>query len=78
MAEPNQTAHLQTAPLQTGGRKANAAQPLDDIQTKDGAQDRGGPERYPSAGKDDAVTGPGSANPEPPQGAGDGGPAGKR
>ena len=59
-------------PMQTDGRKANAAQPLD------AAKDQGGPERYPSAGKDDAVTGPGQANPQPPQGAGDGdlGPAG--
>ena len=59
--------------IQTAGRKANAAQPLN------AAADNGGPERYPPVRQDDAVQTPeeaktfGSAsnNPEPPQGAGD-------
>jgi len=65
--------------VQTSGREANAAQPLN------AAGENAGPERYPSAGRDDSVertgrnapaTGEGRAfappqNPEPPQGAGD-------
>lgn len=35
--------------LQTPGREANAAQPMD------AAKDRGGPERYPSVRQDDAI-----------------------
>jgi hypothetical protein len=60
--------------IQTEGRKANAAQPLND------APDHGGAERYPAVNKDDSISAdePRSfeppANPEPPQGAGDGGP----
>ena len=50
--------------LQTDGRKANAALPLD------AAKDNAGAERYPSVGRDDAVTA--SGNPKPRQGAGDG------
>lgn len=37
--------------LQTPGRKANAAQPLD------AAKDQGGVERYPAVRRDDGVTG---------------------
>jgi hypothetical protein len=59
--------------IQTGGREANAAQPLN---ASDNEQ---GPERYPPVRQDDAVeTGEtarsfdtGSNNPEPRQGAGD-------
>lgn len=67
--------------IQSEGRKDNAAQPLN------AAEPNAGAERYPSAGKDDGVEPPagerrsfdGAANPRPPQGAGDGGPAaGKR
>ncbi len=50
--------------LQTDGRKANAAQPLNV------GKDNAGAERYPAVGKDDAVTATG--NPQPRQGAGDG------
>lgn len=61
--------------VQTPGRKANAAEPLE------ASGNTGGAERYPSVRKDDAAGAedrssagkPG--NPEPPQGAGDGGPA---
>lgn len=35
--------------IQTGGREANAAQPLN------AAPDRGGPERYPAVGRTDSV-----------------------
>ena len=71
--------------IQSEGRKANAAKPLN------AAKPNAGAERYPSAGRDDAVestTGErrafdGPENPRPRQGAGDGGPsndpaAGKR
>lgn len=56
--------------VQTAGRKTNAAQPLNAAKPNDG------PERYPSAGRDDSI-GDDRAfarpqNPEPPQGAGDG------
>lgn len=65
--------------LQTQGRKDNAAQPLDASDNAEGA------ERYPPEGKDDAIElgrgaeesrsfGGEHANPEPRQGAGDGGP----
>lgn len=50
--------------LQSKGREANDALPLD------AAPDNAGPERYPSARKDDAVEMK-SFNPDPPQGAGD-------
>jgi len=56
--------------IQSEGRKANAAQPLN------AAPPNAGAERYPPAGKDDGVEAP---NPRPRQGAGDGGPvSGKR
>jgi hypothetical protein len=56
--------------IQSEGRDANAAQPLNASDNKKGA------ERYPKVRQDDAVTGEdrgfkGPANPEPPQGAGD-------
>jgi hypothetical protein len=66
--------------IQTTGREANGAQPLN------AAPDNAGPERYPSAGRDDSVGRTGRTeqvsgearavdahpdNPEPPQGAGD-------
>jgi hypothetical protein len=56
---------------QSGGREANAAQPLD------AARDKGGPERYPQVDQTDAVTGesrsfdPAADAPTPRQGAGD-------
>ena len=50
--------------LQSKGREENAAQPLD------AAKDNGGPERYPSVRKDDAIE-VRTFNPVPPQGAGD-------
>lgn len=63
--------------IQSGGRDANAAQPLN------AAQDRGGPERYPAVDQTDAVQGaraaresrsfdPSADAPTPRQGAGDG------
>lgn len=65
--------------VQTAGRETNAAQPLN------AAPDNAGPERYPSAGRDDSVERTGRTaqvagedrdfrpqNPEPRQGAGDG------
>lgn len=57
--------------IQSEGRNANAAAPLN------ASDNKGGAERYPKVRRDDAVTGEdrsfqGSANPEPPQGAGDG------
>lgn len=62
--------------IQTQGRKDNAAQPLN------AAKPNAGAERYPSAGKDDGVEAgaetrsfKGPENPQPRQGAGDGGPA---
>lgn len=61
--------------IQSDGRHANAAQPLND------APDHGGPERYPSTNRDDSIAPDGGGdtaadrNPRPPQGAGDGGPA---
>ncbi|MBW8816298.1 MAG: hypothetical protein JF588_23005 [Caulobacterales bacterium] len=63
--------------LQSPGRRENAAQPLEASDNTKGA------ERYPPEGKDDAIE-PGpedrsfggeAANPQPRQGAGDGGPA---
>ena len=54
--------------LNTDGRKANAAQPLNE------AGDKGGAERYPPVRQDDSVQ-PGegrSFQPAPRQGAGDG------
>lgn len=59
--------------LTTGGRKDNAAQPLD------AAKNEAGPERYPSVRQDDAVERTGEARsfdpkalgPAPRQGAGD-------
>lgn len=56
--------------IQSEGRDANAAQPLNASDNKAGA------ERYPKVRQDDAVTAEtrsfeGPANPEPPQGAGD-------
>jgi hypothetical protein len=55
--------------IQTGGRKENAAQPLN------AAPDDGGPERYPAVDRTDGVQAePRSfgAAPNPRQGAGDG------
>jgi hypothetical protein len=65
--------------IQSEGRKDNAAQHVNE------AADNAGAERYPSVKKDDAIE-PGAArgerktfegveNPEPRQGAGDGGPS---
>jgi hypothetical protein len=59
--------------IQTGGRQANAAQPLNASENREGA------ERYPPVRQDDAVEtgeatrtfGGGSGNPQPRQGAGD-------
>jgi hypothetical protein len=56
--------------IQSDGRDANAAQPLNASDNKAGA------ERYPKVRQDDAVAGEtrafkGKGNPEPPQGAGD-------
>ena len=58
--------------IQTDGREANAAQPLNAADKNKGA------ERYPPVSKDDAVEKPqgearsfGGDNPEPPRGAGD-------
>lgn len=65
--------------IQTPGREANDAQPLN------AAEDHGGPERYPAVRQDDAVERTGrtgqvagedrafqdTGNPEPRQGAGD-------
>jgi hypothetical protein len=50
--------------VQTAGREANAAQPLN------AAPDNAGPERYPPARRDDGVEP--SGNPQPRTGAGDG------
>jgi hypothetical protein len=50
--------------IQTGGRKMNAAQPLN------AADDHGGAERYPQAADEQRSFKPG-ANPAPRQGAGD-------
>jgi hypothetical protein len=61
--------------IQTGGREANAAQPLN------AAEDHGGAERYPSVDQTDAVSGegrsfdPSADAPTPRQGAGDTSPA---
>lgn len=52
--------------IQSEGREANAAQPLN------AAEDHGGAERYPAVRRDDGIEAP--RNPEPRQGAGDGGP----
>jgi hypothetical protein len=49
--------------IQTPGREANAAQPLN------AADNDEGPERYPSVRRDDGVE---NRNVQPPQGAGDG------
>ena len=62
--------------IQSEGRKDNAAQHLN------AAEPNAGAERYPPAGRDDAVEAPagerrtfeGVENPTPRQGAGDGGP----
>jgi hypothetical protein len=55
--------------IQSAGRKANAAQPLN------AARDKGGPERYPSADRTDAVEprsfDPPAEAPAPRQSAGD-------
>jgi len=55
--------------IQSEGRRENADQPLN------AADDKGGHERYPSVGQDDAVEGEGRSfadgNPQPRQGAGD-------
>ena len=57
--------------IQSGGREANAAQPLN------AAEPTGGPERYPSVDQTDAVVGerrsfdPSADAPTPRQGAGD-------
>jgi hypothetical protein len=64
--------------IQSDGRKANAAQPLN------AAEPNAGAERYPSTSRDDGVVSPagerrsfdGLENPRPRQGAGDGGPQG--
>jgi hypothetical protein len=62
--------------IQSDGRKANAAQPLN------AADKNAGAERYPPTKKDDSVEASGERrsfeggeNPQPRQGAGDGGPA---
>ena len=54
--------------ITTGGRKANAAQPLNASDNEKGA------ERYPPVRQDDAVEERsfGAENPQPRQGAGDG------
>jgi len=55
--------------IQSGGRKANAAQPLN------ASNNHGGPERYPAVDQTDAVHGETRAfAPAPRQGAGDGSP----
>lgn len=60
--------------IQTEGREANAAQPLNEADGNAGA------ERYPAVRSDDAVEGEdrtfgaGDDNPKPRQGAGDGSP----
>jgi hypothetical protein len=67
--------HANDDKIQSEGRKDNAAQHLN------AAEPNAGAERYPPAGKDDAVesaggerrTFEGSQNPKPRQGAGDGG-----
>lgn len=52
--------------IQSGGRKANAAQPLN------AAEKRGGPERYPAVDQTDGVHGESRTfAPAPRQGAGD-------
>jgi len=62
--------HANDDKIQSEGRKDNAARRLN------AAEPNAGAERYPPAGRDDAVEAP---NPRPRQGAGDGGPAaGKR
>ncbi|WP_068878530.1 MULTISPECIES: hypothetical protein [unclassified Phenylobacterium] len=62
--------------IQSEGRKDNAAQPLN------AAEPNAGAERYPPTSRDDGVEAPAGerrgfdtgANPQPRQGAGDGGP----
>ncbi|OHB26995.1 MAG: hypothetical protein A2790_14180 [Phenylobacterium sp. RIFCSPHIGHO2_01_FULL_69_31] len=62
--------------IQSEGRKANAAQPLN------AAEPNAGAERYPPTSRDDGVEAPAGerrsfdagGNPQPRQGAGDGGP----
>jgi hypothetical protein len=71
MADPKSPANEDR--IQTEGRKDNAAQHVN------AADDNAGAERYPPARQDDAIEEPrsfegGAANPEPRQGAGDGGP----
>jgi hypothetical protein len=55
--------------IQSGGREANAAQPLN------AAENKGGPERYPPANRTDGVESrsfdPSADAPTPRQGAGD-------
>lgn len=56
--------------IQSDGRDANGAQPLN------ASSNRAGAERYPKVRQDDSASGEtrtfeGPANPEPPQGAGD-------
>lgn len=67
--------------IQSGGRDANAAQPLN------AAEDKGGPERYPSVDRFDAVErgggearsfDPAACAPTPRQGAGDASPEATR
>ena len=68
--------HANDDKIQSEGRKDNAAQHLN------AAEPNAGAERYPPAGKDDGVEAPvterrsfeGVDNPQPRQGAGDGGP----
>lgn len=71
-----QTGAPQNDNRQTEGRKENPALP------PDATHDTQGAERYPPEGKDDSIESPAEgrsfggehANPEPRQGAGDGGP----
>ena len=71
-ATPSRPAPATKSKIQTAGRQANAAQPLN------AASDRGGPERYPKVDQSDAVQGearsfdPSADAPTPRQGAGDG------
>lgn len=63
--------------IQSDGRDANAAQPLN------ASDNKGGAERYPKVRQDDGVTGEdrsfaGAGNPEPRQGAGDSAPTQER
>jgi hypothetical protein len=68
--------HHPDEPRHEGGREQNAAVPISETPA------RATPERYPAVSKDDSVEAPGESrsfdsetgNPEPRQGAGDGGP----